>query len=178
MHFSGPLVLITGFAGAHGLVIQRDAQPVIDVLNAVKTDIDGLDGAVKSWTGDPTPVLDASKKLVATISEGTATIQSTANLSLGEAVNMLGPVKALKQHSQTLGNDIRGKKEGIEKAGLCGLVRNEIATIGDKSEGLINATVSKVPQGAQSIVKGHAQGILDVLADVQRAFSPENCKKV
>lgn len=176
MHFTAPLVLIAAVTGAHGFVIQRDAKPILDVFASVQADIDSLDTAVKAWTADPAPVLDASNKLVATIGQGTTTVQATANLSLNEALTLLGPVKDLKTHAQTLVTDLKGRKDAVQQAGLCEAVSTQVTTIGDKSKGLIDVTVSKVPAGAQNIAQQQAQGFIDILKDAQTAFSPENCK--
>ncbi|OAA57813.1 Cell wall galactomannoprotein [Cordyceps fumosorosea ARSEF 2679] len=175
MHFSAPLAVISALSGAHALVIPRDASVIIGVLTAVQGDIDGLDSAVNGWTSDPSPVLDASNKLVDTISQGTATVQGSPDLTLDESLTLLDPVQSLKQHAQTLVDDLKAKKDTVQQAGLCEVVEIQIGTISDKSKGLIDATVSKVPQDAQGIAQDQAQGILDVLADAQSAFSPGNC---
>ncbi|KAJ3499452.1 hypothetical protein NLG97_g321 [Lecanicillium saksenae] len=176
MRYSTPVLLISALAGAQGFVVQRDAKAIIGVLSSVQTDIDGLDTAVKAWTADPAPVLDASNKLVATIGQGTGTVQGSQELSLNEAISLLGPVKDLKAHAQTLVDDLKGKKDIVIKGGLCEAVSSQVTSIGDKSKGLIDATVSKVPQGAQDIAKQQAQGFVDILNDASSAFSPENCK--
>ncbi|KAJ4155458.1 hypothetical protein LMH87_000699 [Akanthomyces muscarius] len=176
MHFSAPLVLITAVTGAHAFVVQRDAKPILDVFAKVQTDIDGLDSAVKAWTADPAPVLDASNKLVATIGQGATTVQGTSELTLNEAIGLLGPVKDLKGHAQTLVDDLKGKKDVVQKGGLCEAVSSQVTDISGKSKALIDATVSKVPAGAQNIAKQQAQGFLDILQDAQTAFSADNCK--
>ncbi|ATY65967.1 Cell wall galactomanno [Cordyceps militaris] len=175
MHLAASLVLLTALTGAHGLVAQRDAAPVIAVLTAVQNDIDGLDAAVQGWTTDPAPVLDASNQLVATIGQGTTTVQGTADLTLEESLDLLPPVDSLKQHAQTLVDDLKAKKDVIQQAGLCEIVSGQIADISTASKQLIDATVSKVPPEAQDIAAQQAQGINDVLADAQTAFSAENC---
>ncbi|OAQ97771.1 hypothetical protein LLEC1_00550 [Akanthomyces lecanii] len=176
MHFTAPLVLITAVTGAHAFVIQRDAKPILDVFAKVQTDIDGLDSAVKGWTTDPAPVLDASNKLVTTIGDGANAVQGTGDLTLNEAISLLGPVKDLKGHAQTLVNDLKGKKDVVQKAGLCDAVSSQVTDISGKSKSLIDATVSKVPAAAQKIAQQQAQGILDILKDAQTAFSADNCK--
>lgn len=176
MHFSAPLILITAITGAHSLVVQRDAAAILGVFKNVQTDIDGLDSAVKAWTSDPAPVLDGSNKLVATITKGTTTVKGSAELSLSDATGLLGPVKTLKEHAQTLVNDLKGKKDVVQKGGLCDAVSGQVSSIGDKSKQLIDATVSKVPEAAQNIAKEQAQGFIDILNDAKTAFSPANCK--
>ncbi|KAM3514701.1 hypothetical protein MY11210_001672 [Beauveria gryllotalpidicola] len=158
MHFSAPLVLVTAITGD------------------VKANVDGLDTAVKGWTSDRAPVLDASNKLVATIDQGTSTVQGNADLTLNEALSLLSQVKDLNAHAQILVDDSKGKKDGFQQAGLCGVISSQITSITDKSKGLVDTTVSKVPPATQNITKEQAQGFLDVLASVQTTFSTDNCK--
>ncbi|KAJ6784707.1 hypothetical protein PWT90_00450 [Aphanocladium album] len=176
MYYLAPILLIFSLAGAQGFVLQRDVAAIVGVLHSVQTDIDNLDTAVKAWTADPTPVLDASNKLVAIIGQGTGIVHSSPELSLNDAISLLGPVKDLKGHAQNLVNDLKGKKDVVVKGGLCEAVSSQVTSIGDKSKGLIDATVAKVPRGAQDIAKQQAQGFLDILSDAQSTFSPENCK--
>lgn len=177
MHFSASVTVIAAaLSGVHGLVVQRDASVILGVLKNVQTDVEGLDSAVKAWTNDPAPVLDSSNKLVATISQGTSTVQASAPLSLNDSIGLLGPVKDLRAHAQTLVNDLKAKKDVVQKGGLCDAVSSQISSISDKSKGLINATVSKVPQAAQDIAKQQAQGFIDTLSDAQTAFNKDNCK--
>lgn len=177
MHFSAPIVLIAGITAVHSYVVERDASVILGVFKNVQGDIDGLDSAVKAWTKDPSKVLDGSNKLVATITKGTTTVKGSPNLSLSDATSLLGPVKELKTHAQTLVTDLKGKKSSvIEKGGFCEAVSGQITAIGGKSKSLIDATISKVPASAQEIAKEQAQGFIDILNDAQTAFSPANCK--
>lgn len=175
MKFAGSVVLFTAVTGAYSYVIERDIKAITGVLANVQTDIDGLDGQVKGWTTDPTKVLDASNKLIATIKQGAVTVKGSENLALTDAIQLLKPVQELKKHSQTLVDDLKGKKNQVQTQGLCDAVRGEIGDINKNSQDLIDATVSKVPQGAQGIAKQQAQGIIDVLKDAQDAFSEKNC---
>ncbi|OAQ61277.1 hydrophobic surface binding protein A domain-containing protein [Pochonia chlamydosporia 170] len=175
MKFTGPVVLLTVVTGAYSFVIERDLKTITGVLAGVQTNVDGLDGAIKAWTTDPSKVLDASNKLIATIKQGTGTVKSSPNLALNDAVQLIKPVQELKNHAQTLVNDLKGKKAQVQKQGLCDVVRGEIGDINTDSKGLIDATISKVPESAQNIAKQQAQGIIDVLNDAQDAFSQKNC---
>ncbi|KAK3190952.1 hypothetical protein K4F52_002900 [Lecanicillium sp. MT-2017a] len=176
MHFAGPIALLSVIAGANSLVIQRDAKAIIGVFTAVQNDIDGLDSAVKGWTTDPAPVLDASNKLVATIKSGTGTVEGSENLTLSDSITLLKPVQELKTHAQTLVDDLKGKKDVVQNGGLCDVVRDQIGVINTESQALIKATVSKVPEAAQDIANKQAQAITDVLNDAKEAFSEANCK--
>lgn len=176
MHFSAPIVLIAGITAVHSYVVERDASVILGVFKNVQGDIDGLDSAVKAWTNDPSKVLDGSNKLVATITKGTTTVNGSPKLTLSDATGLLGPVKELKTHAQTLVTDLKGKKSVVEKGGLCEAVSSQVKAIGGKSKSLIDATISKVPESAQEIAKEQAQGFIDILNDAQTAFSPANCK--
>lgn len=176
MHIAGPIALLSAIGGVQSLVIApRDLQSILGVLGNVQTDIDGLDEAVKGWTEDPAPVLEASNKLVATIKTGTGTISESENLTLSESIKLIKPVDELTAHAQTLVDDLKGKKDIVQNNSLCDIVRDQISGMGEQSQGMIDATVSKVPESAQDIAKQKAQAIIDVLNDAKEAFSAENC---
>lgn len=179
MHFSALLVLVTAITGAHARVLQRDTKPIIKVFKDVQTDIVGLSIAYKRWIEDFAPVLKASDKLMATIEQDTSTVQGSANLTLNEALSLHDPFTTLGTDIRTLVEDILERKKYLRKAGLCRDISSQLTSIVDKSKGLADTTVSKVPPGARNLVKKeHAQEIFHVLARAQVAFSADNCKNV
>ncbi len=177
MRFTASVVLFAAAATASAkpLVIERSLASITDVLNSVQTSIDGLDTAVKGLTTDAAPVLAASNKLVGTIGSGTTTVQASAGLALFDALGLLAPVEGLMKHAQTLLVDLKGKKDIVQKNGFCQAIGTQISAINDKGNGLINATVSKVPEAYQGIAKGLAQGFADIFDDAQDTFSAGNC---
>lgn len=180
MKFTSSSILFCAVSGAyaypsHQLLNTRDAKAITDVFAAVQTNIDSLDQAVLGWTCNPGPVLKASYGLVSTIKSGITTVSANANLTLSESLSLLTPVQNLKTHAQTLVTDLKAKKAQIQTDFECDVVRQTIADMATNSQGLVDATISKVPPEAQDIAKGQAQGIIDVLNDAQTSFNTTNC---
>ncbi|KAK2595113.1 hypothetical protein QQS21_007139 [Conoideocrella luteorostrata] len=182
MKFTTTSVVLCAASGAYAYTypppsrfVNRDAKAITDVLAAVQTNIDGLDTAVKGWDCNPGPVLKASYGLVSTIKSGVTTVSASPNLTLDESLTLLQPVQDLKTHAQTLVDDIKGKKDQIQRDFECDVVRQTINDMSTNSQALVDATVSKVPAEAQDIAKQQAQGIIDVLNDAQTAFNAANC---
>lgn len=176
MKVTTSITLLGAASLAHGYVVPRDLKTVVDVFTSVQTSIDGLDTVVKAWSSDLAPLLDASNKLISSITTGTNTVSGSTPLTLIETIRIIKPVQSLEAHARTLVDDLKGKKQQIEQGGLCGVVGQQIDTINTDSQALTKATISKVPPVAQDVATQVAQGILDVLADAKNSFSEQNCK--
>ncbi|QPH02754.1 hypothetical protein C2857_006970 [Epichloe festucae Fl1] len=84
-------------------------------------------------------------------------------------------LEALISGNKTLGAQARSL-DGV--AGVVeGAISSRISSIGDGSQGLIDATVSKVPKSTESIAQGQAKGIIDVFNEAKEALSKKNCVK-
>lgn len=176
MRFTTPLSLICLVTSAYSYVVERDLKTVETVLADVQGDIDNLDTTVKAFNGDPEPVRSASSELINTINDGTAKVKATSDLSLSDTIALLGPVDELKEHAQTLVDDLKAKRPAVQDGKLCGDVRQQITSIKKASQGLTEAIVSKVPQSAKNIARDKANEVNEVLAEAEEAYSPANCK--
>ncbi|KAG5953601.1 hypothetical protein E4U53_004557 [Claviceps sorghi] len=175
MKFNTPLLVLSAVSGAYSLVVPRDSQDTINVLNGVQAAIDDLDSAVQEWTTDPTQTLDASNKLIGKLKDSSKAVQGGAAMNLIDAMMLLGPIGTLKTHAQTLVDDMSAKKQQIESQGLCDAVETQIDEIDNSSKNLVDATVAKIPQFAQGIGKIAAQPIMDAINSAKQAFSKTNC---
>ena len=169
-------VILATLGTASALAVPRDLKAVQGALTTVQNDIDGLDSAVKSFNGNADPVVQASDKLIATIKKSDGDVGASGNLDLSGALGLTSSVSTLKNHAQTLANDLTSRKDAIQQAGQCDLTRQKITDINSASQDLISTVVSKVPAAAKGIAQKMAGGITDVLSKAQDSFSPENCR--
>ncbi|KAF5008737.1 hypothetical protein FDECE_4974 [Fusarium decemcellulare] len=156
-------------------LVGRDLATVTEVLSDVGSGIDKLDSAVKSLPGDPDPVVNAAESLVSVINDGKSKVDKSDDLSLSDALGLQDPVQDLTKKAETLTDNLKSKKSGIQDAGLCSTTRSQISDINEASQKLIDSVVSKVPEAAQSIAKDLASDLTNVLNEAQDAFSESNC---
>ncbi|KAJ3548451.1 hypothetical protein NM208_g998 [Fusarium decemcellulare] len=156
-------------------LVERDVATVTEVLSDVGSGIDKLDSTVKSLPGDPDPVVDAAESLVSVINDGKAKVDKSDDLSLADALALQDPVQDLTKKAETLTENLKAKRSGIQEAGLCSTTRSQVSDINEASQKLIDSVVSKVPEAAQSIAKDLASDLTNVLNEAQDAFSESNC---
>lgn len=170
------LPLLALGVSARSLITERDLATVQQVISSVGSGISALNDAVTAFDGsDATALTDASTSLTQTITDGTATVSATDALTLQDALSLTNTVQDLTAQSQTLTDNLNGKKSAIEAAGLCATVRDQAAQLSSGSQALIDAIVSKVPTDAQTIAGQLASGLTDVLAQNSANFAEGSC---
>lgn len=177
MKFSVIACAITGALAVNtNVLVDRDASTVTGILSTVKKNLESLDSAVKSYSGDKAPLLKASNTLISTLKDGKTKVDASSELSLDDAVTLTGPVKDLTKTGQGLADDLKAFKSTVEKEGECELVRTQVGNVNDASQALIKAVVGKVPEEAQQIAQQLSAGLVKVLQDSVSEFSEQNCK--
>lgn len=174
MKYTTPIALLAVSAQAYVVEI-RDVATIKGVLLNVQNGVDNLDAVGKAFDGNIQPVLDASNALITTVNEGKSTVDGSSNLSLGEALQLLGPVGTLKDHAQTLSDDLLARRAQVQQAKGCDLTRTQIGGIKDSSKGLIASIVSKVPDAAKNIANQQASQFTDILQKAEDNFAGSNC---
>lgn len=177
MKFSIIACAITGALALNtNLLAERDASTITAILSDVKKNLETLDSAVKSYSGDKAPLLKASNDLITTLKDGKTKADASSQLDLNDAVTLTGPVQDLTKTGQGLADDLKAFKSTIEKEGQCVLVRTQVNDVNDASQALIKAVVAKVPQEAQGIASQLSAPLVKVLQDTVDQFSEQNCK--
>lgn len=171
-------VLTLGLAAAASASIaERDAGPYKKVIESITTAVDNLDSVVQEYSGgDKQPVIDASDALVKALDDGRTTIDGLDNLSAGDAGPLTGDLTSLSAKSQTLTNDLKDKRGDVEKASECDAVRSALGDINTSAQKLVDAAVSKIPKGLQSIASGFVSQFTNGFKQTQDYFSTSNCK--
>ncbi|KAK8150178.1 hypothetical protein G3M48_003679 [Beauveria asiatica] len=171
-------VLTLGLAAAASASLaERDAEPYKKVIASITTAVDNLDSAVQDYSGgSKQPVMDASNALVKALDDGKTTIDGLDSLSAGDAGPLTGDLTSLSAKSQTLTNDLKDKRGDVEQAGECDAVRSALGDINTSAQKLVDAAVSKIPKGLQSIASGFVSQFTNGFKQTQEYFSTSNCQ--
>ncbi|TQV92984.1 cell wall protein [Cordyceps javanica] len=177
MKYSIVACAITGALAMNtNVVVPRDASTITSILSDVKKNLESLDSAVKSYSGDKSTLLKASNDLVSVLKDGKTKVDGSAELELNDAVTLTGPVQDLSKSADALVADLKNFRATVEKEGECVLVRTQVGNVNDASQALLKAVVAKVPQEAQQIASQLSAPLTKDLQDSVDAFSEENCK--
>ncbi|KAK8141258.1 hypothetical protein G3M48_000404 [Beauveria asiatica] len=158
------------------LVAPRDADTVISILGNVKKNLEALDSSIKSYNGDQAPLLKASKDVVSALTDGKTKVDGSDELDLNGALKLTAPVQDLTKSGETLTSDLKEFRPTVEKEGACTILRTQVGSVNDASQGLIKAVIAKVPEEAQSIASQLVAGLTKVLQEAVDLFSESNCK--
>ncbi|KID99918.1 cell wall protein, partial [Metarhizium majus ARSEF 297] len=171
------LALTTLASGAYaGVLVQRDLATIQAAMTSTGQGLDGLDTAIKGFSGDPAPVLAASNSLIQALKDGKAKIDPSSDLTLADALGLQAPASDLQKKGDALLADLKAAVPTIEKAGMCEVTFTQTSDLNTAAKALIDSVVSKVPTAAQSIAQGIVAGLLKDLQDAQDAVGPANCK--
>lgn len=171
MKFS--VVLLATAASA--LVAPRDLATIKGVIANTQTGIDDLEKVALAFNGDQKPLIDESNKLIGTVNAGTATVQKTSSISTSEAISLISPVQELKKHAQALSDGFLSRRGDVEKAKACETTHTQIGKLKDASKPLIDAIISKVPDGVRGIANDQASQFTAVLEEAEKNFDSSNC---
>ncbi len=155
---------------------ERDSAPYKKVVESITSSVESLDSAVQSYNGnDKGPVIDASDALVKSLDDGKTTIDGLDNLSASDAGPLSGVLMTLSSKSQTLTDDLKSKRGDVEKASECDAVRKALGDINTSAQALVDAAVSKIPKGLQTLAQGFVSQFTNSFKDTQEYFSTSNC---
>lgn len=172
----GTVLSLTLAAMASASIGERDSAPYKKVVESITSSVESLDSAVQSYDGnDKTPVIDASDALVKSLDDGKTTIDGLDSLSASDAGPLSGSLMTLSSKSQTLTDDLKGKRGDVEKAGECDAVRKALGDINTSAQALVDAAVSKIPKGLQSLAQGFVSQFTNSFKETQDYFSTSNC---
>lgn len=156
-------------------IAQRDISTATSVLASVKSGLGSLSDAAREFNGDAEPFKKAASGLLSTVESGTAVITKMTSLSTFDCLSLLSPAKELQKQGRALGDQLKAKKDVIQRYKQCGTTYGFLSRGVDDSAALITALVSKVPASFGGIVKGEGDKITQELKNAQDVFAPGNC---
>jgi len=143
--------------------VQRDLKSIQGVLSDIGTQVDALDKAVTSFSGDPTALLAAGQQLLSTIKSGVSTVSASAPLDITDATQVAQGSIALNQSTTNVVNDLIAKKQALVAANVGPGILKSLQDQKAASGSLAEAITSKVPTALQPTAQGLSQGVGDSL---------------
>ncbi|KAK5996359.1 hypothetical protein PT974_01693 [Cladobotryum mycophilum] len=126
--------------------------------------------------------LDAFTKgcddIVADMLKGATTIQGSSGIGAGDVISLTTSFSSLANKGLILFGDLKAKRDVVQNANACDLIRTKLGNFNKDSKPLIDAFLSKVPSLAQSSAKGLVNKVLAVLDQAIDDFSEKNCKNL
>lgn len=155
---------------------KRDVATIQNVIMQASTALTKLDTTVKAFDGQNFQTLATDAQSLKTVLQSsTSQIQATSPISAQDAVTLQSSLSPVQQTGQSLVTDLKAKKSQVEQASLCSMVQQQTMDIGSAANGLIQATVQKVPAELQTIAGQLTSQFTSQLNDVSLEFAPGNC---
>ncbi|CAN8105894.1 unnamed protein product [Discula destructiva] len=155
---------------------KRDVQTISTVIMQTSTALQQLDTTVKAFNGqDFTQLATDALNVKNALNAGTQQIQATTPISAQDAITLQSSLSPVQQVGASLITNLNAKKPQFQQAGLCQVVQQQTADIGTAAQGLISATVSKIPQNLQAVAGQLTAQFTQQLNDAAANFAPGNC---
>jgi hypothetical protein len=119
-----------------------------DVINGVIDSTNALTAAVQNFSGnvaDAAPIVTQSSDLLATITNGTATVQSADSLSLLGLLGLLPSVTGLNTAVEGVSSALIDQKPKFDAGGLSSVVLSQLQDQQKGAQALVNTLLTKLP---------------------------------
>ncbi|KHN96791.1 cell wall protein [Metarhizium album ARSEF 1941] len=165
-------------SGTYASVLrERSSEPIKTVVTDITKDIDSLAAVVNSFPASGKGSIQrAAVKLNSDLTEGTATVESSEKLTPEEASGLATAIQGLIQKTQDLANLFKSFRPAAEEVNACVLVYSNLQTTIQEARDFMSAVASKMPAEAEASVADNVHKLLSVFEDLQKYYSPENCK--
>lgn len=155
---------------------KRDVATIQNVIMQANTALTKLDTTVKAFNGQDFSALAADAANLKTVLQSSTTqIQGTSAISAQDAITLQSSLSPVQTAGQSLVADLKAKKPQIQQASLCSVVQQQTTDIGTAANGLLQATVMKVPTELQTVATQLTSQFSAQLSDASLEFAPGNC---
>lgn len=155
---------------------KRDVATISNVIMQASTALTQLDTTVKAFSGgDFTQLASDATNLKTVLTQGTQMIMATSAITANDAITLQSSLSPVQSQGTALVNDLTAKKSVVEQASLCSTVQQQTADIGTAANGLIQATVMKIPANLQAVAGQLTAQFTGQLASVSAQFASGNC---
>lgn len=155
---------------------KRDVATIQNVIMQASTALQTLDTTVKAFDGsDFTKLASDSANVKTVLVQSTQQISATTPISAQDAITLQSSLSPVQSLGASLVQDLVAKKPQIQQASLCTIVQQQTSDIGGAANGLIQATVSKVPANLQQVAGTLTAQFTGQLSDLSAQFAPGNC---
>lgn len=174
---SSSLLAPLAAASAAAAVLPRDITIVSGALNQVMTDLNAWDASIRAFdAANPQPQRAAFERVMASIRDGTARVQTSTPLSRTDAASLMRPVNNFRDSLKTFSGDLQAKRPDLERASMCETLRTELSSVSSGSQSLIQTVVGKVPPRYQGVSENMASRVSSGIAAAQANVAPDMCK--
>lgn len=145
-----------------------------DVINGVVDATNTLETAVTGWSGqvqDTAPILAGSAGLLATIQNGTATVQNADDLTIIGLLGILTPTISLNKAVAGVSDALIQKKPQVDAAGITTVVLGQLQDQQKAAQSLVDTLLTKLPPLTESLGKILSAPSLKSLADAIGVYS-------
>lgn len=172
------IAILVGASNVSAAVLARDYNSLLAIVNLVTADVVDTTTKANAWSSDPTPpeaLYDAALKLINDITNSIPTAQASTVLSLGDAIKIITPVKALNAKAVDLRTSFQPLRTRFGHDNVCDIIRGVLSDLYDNGQTLINTMMTKVPPLAQSQAQQQADQFIATLNGAKTDFSAANC---
>ena len=174
-----PALALTASAEPIPRMKRDDAASLSTVADRISDAMVRLDEEVKPFGDDAVPVLKGVRELIETIENSTKQVADMSNpVPVNDITNLPKLLTMLQTSGKTLLKDLSEKKTQVEKARICGPASAQMLYVETLSGRLIDATLRKLPQPAQAILKTQTEGLSQIIREGAAVFGPSNCRNL
>jgi len=144
---------------------------VNQVLTSIASDLKDFDSAIKSYSGDASSLVSASKKIEQTTTSGASAITSGSDLSLTDAVGITSNVQTLQTTLDSTLSDLKSIGDKLASAGQCSTILDNLKSQGVTAQGLQDAITGKAPPETKAVSQQLGGAIGASIADTTQYFT-------
>ena len=136
--------------------VLADGASIVAALGKITNDTISLQKTVGDWDGDilgVLPIVAVSTKLLEDINSGTQTAKASANLTLTEVIEIVGPTQTLVSDVQSALATVIAAKEKFAKLFLAPVIKIDLELEKAATDKFTAAVVSKIPTAFQALAE-------------------------
>jgi hypothetical protein len=152
-------------------LVERDLATITNVIASISTEVDALDSAAKSFSGDGTALGTAAQGILSAINTGNTQIAATDALSDNDALSLASVIQNFATDINNTVSDVIAIKDALVTAGLGQTIYQAFVAQRSASGTLATTITSKVPTELQSVAAQLAATITDALQRGVDAFT-------
>ncbi|ODA81333.1 hypothetical protein RJ55_04298 [Drechmeria coniospora] len=154
---------------------KRDVNTVKTVMTNVAGQMNEIDHALQNLDTDVSGVIAASKKLNKMLQDGTAEISKSGMLDAGAPYDLSGTAASFLATGHQLQADMIRSRPKIAAANACDDVRDNLDDIADNTHLLLQAALSKFPNGLLPIIDPVMDLLEEIVIEAQETYADAKC---
>ncbi|KAK5991989.1 hypothetical protein PT974_05385 [Cladobotryum mycophilum] len=166
-------LLVTG-AVSH-VVQLRDVSTIRQAVSDVGHDVEGLDQAIRAFSGNDDSIQAATSKLAQTISDSQTIVDASDNLTLSDSMSVQQSMELLRTQFETLAADLKEKAPALQEKSLCEVTRRQLIQYISKMLSFSRVVAIKYPAEARDAAQDMLRTLRATVSTIQTAVDTSNC---